>query len=119
MTNLPSFREQLISQIPALQLLMGLGHRYLAPDEALALRGGNLRNVVLTDVLEPWLAQHNAITFKGRCHPFSQANIRQAIRRLTEEPLEQGLIPANERVYELLTLVLLHETDLDFVLKAD
>ena len=38
MTNTPSFREQLISQIPALQLLMGLGYRYLTPEETLALR---------------------------------------------------------------------------------
>ena len=37
MSQLPSFREQLISQIPALQLLMGLGYRYLTPGEALAL----------------------------------------------------------------------------------
>ena len=104
MASAYAFREQLISQIPALQLLLSLGWEYLTPEEALALRGNSPRNVVLESVLEPWLAAHNEIAFKGQRHPFSQANIRQAIRRLTEEPLEQGLIPANERVYELLTL---------------
>ena len=31
MTNTPSFREDLISQIPALQLLQALGYTYLTP----------------------------------------------------------------------------------------
>ena len=39
MSQLPSFREQLISQIPALQLLMAMGREYLMPEEVLALRG--------------------------------------------------------------------------------
>jgi type I restriction enzyme, R subunit len=38
MTNTPSFREELVSQIPALRLLMALGGEYLPPDEALASR---------------------------------------------------------------------------------
>jgi len=55
MPNTPSFREELISQIPALQLLMGLGYEYLTPDDALAKRGGKFRNVILEDVLLNWL----------------------------------------------------------------
>jgi hypothetical protein len=39
MTKQASFREKLISQIPALRLLMALGWEHLPPDEALALRG--------------------------------------------------------------------------------
>ena len=38
MASPPSFREELISQIPALQLLMAMGWEYLTPDETLALR---------------------------------------------------------------------------------
>jgi len=38
-----AFRETLISQIPALQLLMAPGYRYLTPAEALALRGQSER----------------------------------------------------------------------------
>jgi len=33
-----AFREELISQIFVLRLLMALGYRYLPPEEALALR---------------------------------------------------------------------------------
>lgn len=36
----PSFLEDLISQIPALPVLMHLGYTYLTPGRALALRGG-------------------------------------------------------------------------------
>ena len=43
--------EKYQSQIPALQLLVALGFRPLSGTEALALRGGRLRNVVLDEVL--------------------------------------------------------------------
>ena len=99
----PSFREELISQIPALQLLVAMGYTYLSPGQALVLRGGKKHNVVLTGVLEPWLVVHNAINFKGQTHPFSEPNIQQAIRILTSEPFD-GLVRTNEKLYELLTL---------------
>ncbi len=99
-----SYREELISQIPALQLLMALGYQYLPPDEALAQRGGREREVVLAPVLEDWLRTHNTITHKGRAHAFSEANIREAKRRLVDVPLTDGLVRTNERLYELLTL---------------
>jgi len=35
----PSFKEDHISQIPALQILMKLGYTYLSPEEALQFRG--------------------------------------------------------------------------------
>lgn len=97
------YREAISSQIPAAQLLIALGWQYLTPAEALALRGGKEQRVVLTDVLEPWLRINNQITVKGRQHPFSDANIREAIARLVDEPL-QRLLLANERLSELLTL---------------
>jgi type I restriction enzyme R subunit len=104
MSQTPSFREELISQIPVLRLLMAMGYQYLTPEEALALRGGKKGNVILEGVLEPWLKAHNQITFKGQTCDFSQANIHQAIETLRDEPLVAGLLPTNERVYELLTL---------------
>jgi len=39
------------SQVPALQLLVALGFTPLSQEEALRLRGGRLRNVVLDDAL--------------------------------------------------------------------
>jgi type I restriction enzyme R subunit len=48
----PSFKEDHISQIPALQLLQKLGYKYLSPDEALQLRGNKTSNVILEEVLK-------------------------------------------------------------------
>ena len=99
----PSFKEELISQIPAVRLLMALGYQYLTPEAALARRDGKKNHVILEEVLEPWLREHNQITFKGQTYPFSEANIRRAVETLRDEPY-QGLIPTSERIYELLTL---------------
>lgn len=104
MTLPPSFHEELISQIPALRLLMGLGWTYLTPTEALALRRGKLGAALLEDVLAKWLAEHNAITSKGKTVPFSEANLAKALDMLADAPLVEGLVAANERIYELLTL---------------
>lgn len=40
----PSFKEDHISHIPALQFLMKLGYRYLTPEQALAASIGKNRN---------------------------------------------------------------------------
>jgi len=55
MPSTPSFREELISQIPALHLLINLGYTYLSPDQVNAARGGRLGNVLLDTVLEQQL----------------------------------------------------------------
>ena len=98
-----TYLEEISSQLPALQLLINLGWQYLSPEEALALRDGRQKHVVLTGVLEPWLAEHNAIDFKGGHHAFSAANLREAVERLVNEPF-QSLLLTNARLYELLTL---------------
>ncbi|MCG3208349.1 MAG: hypothetical protein FOGNACKC_01952 [Anaerolineae bacterium] len=99
-----AYKEEISSQIPALQLLLALGYRYLTPAEALAARGGSTRAVVLVDILEPWLRANNRIRFKGQTEPFSDGNIKEALRRLTHETAQEGLLTVNERLYELLTL---------------
>lgn len=106
MSSTPSFKEEYISQIPALQLLMRLGFRYLAPDEAFRLRGGKFSDVVLVEVLREWLAANNVIGYKGEQHAFSEGNIGLAVEQLTSEQNKphEGLIRSNEKVYELLTL---------------
>ncbi|GAB4208409.1 MAG: HsdR family type I site-specific deoxyribonuclease [Roseiflexaceae bacterium] len=103
MTLPNAYREAVSSQIPAAQLLLALGWQYLTPDEALALRAGRQKNVVLTGVLEPWLRANNQIEARGQRLAFSDANIRLAVERLVDEPF-QSLILTSERLYELLTL---------------
>lgn len=103
MSQAPSFREELISQIPAIQLLINLGYTYLNPDRALAARGGRTSEVLLLDVLTRQLAQINRFEARGHTHAFSADNIRRAVQRLKDEPYD-GLLPTNERLYSLLTL---------------
>ncbi|MBT2497571.1 type I restriction endonuclease subunit R [Agromyces sp. ISL-38] len=83
----PSERYQ--SQVPALQLLAGLGYRPLAASEALALRGGRRRNAVLEDVLAEQLVRLNTIEFRGKEYPLDPADAREVIRKLLPEPEQQ------------------------------
>jgi len=100
----PSYREELISQIPAAHMLVNLGYQYLAPDEAFMLRGSSYRQVVLTEILVDWLRENNRFTYKGQQHAFDESAIAEALRRVTDIPLADGLTRSNERIYETLTL---------------
>lgn len=101
--QLPSFIEDHISQIPALQLLQNLGWKYLTPGETVALRGGKLGNVLLETVLVEQLRKLNRIRFKGEEYEFSEANIQSAVQAL-KDVLYDGLIRTNEKAYDLLVL---------------
>jgi type I restriction enzyme R subunit len=103
MNAIPSFKEDHISQIPALQLLQRLGWTYLTPEQAAALRGGRLGRVILQAVLEEQLRKMNRIQFKGQTYPFSEGNIQTAIQALEEFPFD-GLVRTNERIYDLICL---------------
>jgi len=59
--------------------------------------------VLLETVLAQQLRKINAIRFKGREYPFSEGNILAAVQAL-KDVADGGLIQANERVYDLLTL---------------
>lgn len=100
----PSFIEDHISQIPALQLLQNLGYTYLTPDEILKERQDKLSNVILEDILEQQLMKINEINFKGKVYPFSPASIRGAIDAIKNVPMFDGLVTTNSKIYDLLTL---------------
>ncbi len=97
------FNEKHLSQIPALQLLANLGYRYLTPEQALAMRGGRLANVLLEEVLRDSLKRINRIQHKGDNYLFSEENLQSAIQRLKNVKYD-GLLKTNESVYDLLTL---------------
>jgi type I restriction enzyme R subunit len=101
--ELPSFKEDHISQIPALQLLQQLGWNYLSPEEAVAARGGKLSSVLLDRVLVDQLKKLNKIEFKGETHPFSETNIHSAVLAL-KDVVYDGLVRTNEKIYDLLVL---------------
>ena len=103
MPQAPLMKEDHISQIPALHLLQNVGYTYLPPEEALELRGGRARNVILDGILEEQLRKMNKIQYKGQEYPFSEGNIISAVQAL-KDVIYDGLVRTNEKVYDLLCL---------------
>ncbi|MEZ4826098.1 MAG: HsdR family type I site-specific deoxyribonuclease [Bacteroidia bacterium] len=103
--NTPSFKEDHISQIPALQMLAKLGYTYLSPAAAERLRGGKTSNVLLEDVLRKQLKEINSIKVStSKTSIFTDENIEKGILALKNLPMNEGYIAACEKVYNLLTL---------------
>ncbi|MFZ5708175.1 MAG: type I restriction endonuclease subunit R [Pseudomonadota bacterium] len=98
-------REKHQSQVPALQLLVALGFIPLSQEEALRLRGGRLRNVVLDDVLAEQLMRINRFTHRGREYGFDLEDAHEAMRRLKPTPDRlKGLRGTNQDIYDTLVL---------------
>jgi type I restriction enzyme R subunit len=102
MSNLPSFQEDHISQVPALQLLQNLGYVYLRPQEVHLERKGRLSNVLLKGILAEQLRRRR-FRFRGQEHQFTEANIQAAILALKDMPFD-GLVRTSEKIYDLLSL---------------
>lgn len=102
----PSFKEDHISQIPALQMLQNMGYTYISPEEADSMRGGKTSNVILDDVLRKQLKVINAEVriSSTRTTAISDANIENGIKALKNLPLNEGYIAACEALYNLITL---------------
>ncbi|WKZ77531.1 MAG: HsdR family type I site-specific deoxyribonuclease [Candidatus Kapaibacterium sp.] len=101
----PSFKEDHISQIPALQMLVNLGYTYLSPAEADRQRGGKTTNVLLEDVLRKQLKEINSIRVSAtKTSIFTDENIERGIMALKNLPMNEGYIAASEKAYNLLTL---------------
>lgn len=102
----PSFKEDHISQIPALQLLQKLGYIYLSPAEAEKLRGGKTSNVLLEDILRKKIKEINSEKriSSTKTTYISDVNIENGIRILKEMPMNEGYMAACETAYNLLTL---------------
>lgn len=111
----PSFKEDLISQIPALQLLVKLGYTYLPPAEADRLRQGKTSNALLEDVLRSQLKILNSAKqiSATRTTYISDANIENGIRALKDLPMNEGFIAASQTAYDLLTLGKAFEQSID------
>jgi type I restriction enzyme, R subunit len=111
----PSFKEDHISQIPALQLLQKLGYKYLSPAEAERLRGSKTSNVLLEDVLRKQLKEINSDKkiSSTKTTYISDANIENGIRALKDLPMNEGYIAACETVYNLITMGKAFEQNFD------
>ena len=95
--------EKLTSQIPALQLLIGMGFEFLTPKEALRERQDRTSNVLLESILRNQLKEINRIHYKGGEYLFSEENVQSAIQKLKNIKYD-GLLKTNEAIYDLITL---------------
>ena len=97
--------EKYQAQVPALQLLVALGFTPLSQAEALRLRGGKRRNVVLDDVLAEQLMRINRFTHRGSEYAFDLEDAHEAMRRLKPTPDRlKGLRGTNQDIYDTLLL---------------
>lgn len=96
------FNEVSASQRPAIELLAQLGYNMMTFEQSLPLRD-NLYNPILTDVLRSQLIRLNQYEYKGNIYKFSEKNIEKAIRDI-DIPITEGLISANEKIYDRLML---------------
>ncbi len=97
----PKFQEEYSAKLPALTLLTNLGWSFLSPERALAARGGKTDEVVLRQVLRGEL-QKRTFTFAGKCYPLSEKAIDNLIAEVCSPALNEGLLTANERLYNHL-----------------
>lgn len=95
--------EKHLSQIPALQLLIGLGFEFLTPVEALRERQDRTSNVLLENILRNQLKEINRIRYKSSEYLFSEENVQSAIQKLKNIKYD-GLLKTNEAIYDLITL---------------
>ena len=102
MNTTPQGNEQHSSHIPALATLINLGWTFLPATECQALRGSQ-RDVVMKPVLERVLRRRK-FEFKGEWYPLSEQAMDQVIREITTPTMAQGLMGANQSVYDMLTL---------------
>ncbi len=111
----PSFKEDHISQVPAIQLLQKLNYTYISPGETERLRGGKTSNVLLEDILRKQLKEINSDKriSSTKTTYISDANIENGIRALKELPMNEGYIAASESLYNLLTLGKAFEQNVD------
>ena len=77
--SLPSFLEDHISQVPALQLLQNLGWQFLTPAAAVAFRAGKLGSVLLETVLVEQLPCKRAGGRLGRAFTMRRCLIAQVL----------------------------------------
>ncbi len=102
MTITPNTAELYSAHIPALATLVALEWDYLPPAKCMEMRGGN-QNVLLAPVLIDELRRRH-FTYRGKDYPLSPNAIDQIVRELSAPALNEGLMTANERLYNMLTL---------------
>ena len=102
MSTTPETKEEYSAHIPALLVLSVLGWEYMSREACLATRGST-QDVLLTSVLVEQLRKRH-FEYKGKLYQLSTNAIDQIVRELGAPALYDGLLTANEQLYNKLTL---------------
>ncbi|WP_341022303.1 HsdR family type I site-specific deoxyribonuclease [Brevundimonas diminuta] len=102
MSRAPDTAEIYSSHVPALATLVTLGWNYMPPADCLAGRGGNQGVLLVPELVEE--LRRRTFDYKGKTYPLSTNAIDQIVRELSSPALNEGLLAANERIYNALTL---------------
>lgn len=102
MRQVPNTAELYSAHIPALATLVSLGWTYVPPADCVVARGGT-QGVILRSVLVEEL-RRRTFDYKGSTYPLSTNAIDQIVRDLSAPGLNEGLLSANEKLYNAITL---------------
>ncbi|UAA38580.1 type I restriction endonuclease subunit R [Paraneptunicella aestuarii] len=100
--TVPNTNEQYASHIPAVATLISLGWQFISQSDCMALRGSS-REVLLKPQLIAYLSK-KTFDYKGQTYPLSAQAIDQILRKLSSPGLNEGLMAANQTLYNDLTL---------------
>lgn len=97
----PKFQEEYSAKIPALTLLTSLGWTFLSPKQIMDYRGYKQDEVVLRPVLREELSKRSFIAGGKTCQ-LSEKALDNLISQVCSPALNEGLLKANERMYNHL-----------------
>jgi type I restriction enzyme R subunit len=97
-----SFNESMQSQLPFVELLLGLGYEYLSVEECLKQRGGDTSRFLLRDIAFDSLSRINWYEGDdGARYEFEPGQVMQAIDDLENIQFE-GLIDTSQNIYRTI-----------------
>ncbi|MBU1626621.1 HsdR family type I site-specific deoxyribonuclease [bacterium] len=96
-----NFDEAKQSQLPAVELLINMGFKYLSRGDIAHQRDMDNSKFILKEIAYEKLKAINAYEYKGKTYPFSDKSIHDAIEELENIPLE-GLLDTSKDVYHML-----------------
>jgi len=99
-----NFDEAKQSQLPAVELLINMGFKYLSYGDVQHQRNMDNSKFILKEIAFQKLKEINSYEHKGKIYQFSDKSIHDAIEELENIPLE-GLIDTSREVYHMLMSV--------------
>ncbi|MFA6375868.1 MAG: HsdR family type I site-specific deoxyribonuclease [Candidatus Paceibacterota bacterium] len=96
-----NFDEARQSQLPFLEVLLGMGYKYISCAEALRQRGGDSGKFILSEIAAEKLMEINGYEVGGVEYKFSVSDVRDAIDEL-EHIQYEGLIDTAQKIYNVI-----------------